>query len=202
MRHRTYKTVQCKSTGFGTWDPLCTIKGIAGETYGLCTDKTVGGISGSYFSTENTVTQLCYVCLPVFASACEPLCSVSAVASAVACVSVGVQTYMFETTEDSGFGAGTYLYRGANLDSSIKSCDALCNFIKEVEGDASEIKNLYVGCTELQNNNDEDLTNWWRSGTKFRCSKNGGDGCTLTLRSHVIHYVQYCNNCCGHNTRV
>lgn len=139
----TYKAVQCKSTGFGTWDPICTIKGIAGETYGLCTDKTVGGISGSYFSVESNVATLCY-------------------------------TYMFETTEASGFGTATYLYRGANLDSSVSNCQDLCKFLNQVQNDGKEIKNLYVGCTTAENGNNEDLTTWWRSGSNFTCSKADG----------------------------
>ena len=89
---------------------------------------------------------------------------------------------MFETTEESGFGAATYLYRGANLDSSIKSCEDLCKFINQVQGDGTEIKNLYVGCTEKENGNDQDLTNWWRSGTNFKCNKADGTDCMLTLR--------------------
>lgn len=62
---RDYKNFKCKSTGTGMWDPICAIKGIAGEAYGACTDKNVAGISGSYFSVDKTVTPLCYVSAPI-----------------------------------------------------------------------------------------------------------------------------------------
>lgn len=101
---------------------------------------------------------------------CQPFVSLSV---------LGSQTYMFETTETSGLGAATYLYRGVNFDSSIKSCEGLCDFIRQVQGDGKEIKNLYVGCSDKENENDEDVAKWWRTGTRFTCSS--GSNCTQSL---------------------